>query len=79
MGDKPPHTEDLWLKEWSMIILNVARWFLEKEHATAMVDELLKCDMEVVKSTEKAVLIRFHNENIDTEVWTPKKVVTFKK
>jgi len=60
-------------------VLNVAKWFLEKDHNKAMVEELNKCDIEVLKETEKAVQLLFTSEDLTHELWAPKSVVTFKK
>lgn len=60
-------------------VLNVAKWFLEKDHSKAMVEELLKCDIEIITSTEKAIKALFSNSDLTHELWLPKSVVTFKK
>lgn len=59
-------------------VINVAKWFLEKDHSKAMVEELLKCDVEVITSTEKAVKVLFSNQDLTHELWLPKAVATFK-
>lgn len=66
-------------------VLNVPRWILDTRFSKKMVDELLKCDLEVVTETEKAVKILFTSEELQHEDWFPKKtregkdIVVFKK
>lgn len=66
-------------------VLNVERWLLELKFSKKMVDELLKCDIEYVSETEKAVKLLFSSEDIQEELWVPKftkkgkEIVTFKK
>lgn len=66
-------------------VLNVPRWILDSRFSKKMVDELLKCDLEVVKETEKAVKILFTSEEVQLEDWFPKStkegkaIVVFKK
>jgi len=66
-------------------VLNVERWILELKFSKPMVDELIKCDIEFLKETEKAVQLLFTSDEVNTEVWLPKQtkdgrqIVTFKK
>ena len=66
------------------VILNVEKWILEIKFSKPMVEELIKCDIEYLQETDKAVKVLFTSEEIEKEVWLPKKtkkgedIVTFK-
>jgi len=53
-------------------VLNVPSWILEIKYSKPMVEELLKCDIEYLEETEKAVKVLFSNENVSEEAWLPK-------
>ena len=48
-------------------VLNVPSWILEIKYSKPMVEELLKCDIEYLEETEKAVKVLFSNENVSEE------------